>query len=221
MATYVQRKRYMRRTKWGAVFTLLFILFVNVILPKMDSKNASAPVLDKSVAELLSSIEVEDGYEDYYDRNEYTSSSQYYVGRTGETYDSIRNYAYYESVHYQNGVYQDPYTNKMYDIKGLDYDHIIPLHYANLHGADNWSEEDKKSYADDPYIGVNVNAHSNRAKSDKGPSQWLPEENVEDYCYTWLVIAYQYDLSITQEDIDTIMNQLDGYSNPAIINGYK
>lgn len=180
--------------------------------------------LDKSIEELVNEIEIAPASEDEYDREAYTSSTQYYVGATGEEYDSIRHYAFYESIWFDGEVYNDPYNGEIFeDVKGMDYDHIIPLHYANQHGASEWTEEEKKAYADDPFVGIDVNAHDNRSKSDKGPSEWMPEENKDDYAYTWLVIAAEYDLSIDQEDMNVILSTLDDVdaSSLEVINQYK
>lgn len=58
-----------------------------------------------------------------------------------------------------------------------------------------------------------------RDKSDKGPSEWLPEANVDDYCYTWLVIAVSYDIPLSPEDVKVIRDHIG--SNPKLINPYN
>lgn len=165
--------------------------------------------MSSSVSDLIEKIEIKDGYETQYDRGSYTSSTQSYYFN-GEEYDSIRSYAYNASKWMVDGIYTDPYTGEAISIESTDYDHIIPLHYANMHGAEEWADTAKREYADDPFVGVVVNSGDNRAKGDKGPSEWLPEENVEDYCYTWLVIAAEYDLSMDSDDMETIKRELNG-----------
>lgn len=177
--------------------------------------------IENNIDNLINQIEVKKGQEKEYDRNTYTSKSQSY-NFNGKKYNSIRNYSYFASVWYSNGVYKDPYNGKnITNVKAADYDHIIPLHYANLHGADSWTNEKRKKYADDPSVGVVVNAHDNRAKGDKGPSKWLPKNNVKEYCYTWLVIAKKYNLSIASEDMKVIKEKLKNTKNLSIINEYN
>lgn len=105
--------------------------------------------------------------------------------------------------------YLCPYTDKwIYGKNQLEYDHIIPVSYVNRHGGKHWSAEKKNKYYYDVTVGVDVEKMSNRIKSDKGPSEWLPDYNKEDYCYTWLVIANKYDISIAPEDMAVIKNIL-------------
>lgn len=186
--------------------------------------NYLVDIEDKDLNNLISSIKISEPYEDYYDRYEYTSSSQYYICNEGHEYYSIRQYSYYESKCYNPNteLYTDPYTNNYINIDDTDYDHIIPLHYVNKHGGNEWSDDQKKKYADDPLIGIDVNSSDNRAKGDKGPSQWLPEENVENYCYSWLIIANKYNISISQEDMNVIKEVLknDDINNLNVINEY-
>ena len=84
----------------------------------------------------------------------------------------------------------------------LDFDHIIALGYTHKWGDVKWSNKEKNRYAYDIYIGVDVLNKSNRSKSDKGPSEWLPDTNIADYCYSWLVIASKYDIALRQKDIN-------------------
>lgn len=166
--------------------------------------------IDKNVNDLINNIVISDASNDDYDRDSYTSSSQYYKCNKGHEYTSIRKYGYYESEWYNkdNDTYMDPYTDEDVDFTNVDWDHIIPLHYVNQHGGSEWTDEEKKAFADNPSVGVNVNSSDNRAKSDKGPSEWLPDENKDDYCYTWLIIADKYNISISQDDMNTIISEI-------------
>ncbi len=187
------------------------------------------PELPGDIEALISSVKVDDGDGSKYDRDQYTSDYQSYTCDKShdceKEYNSIRKYSFYECEWYDfdTGLYVDPYNGETTDtIKGMDYDHIIPLAYADAHGGYEWTEEQKRAYADDPFVGVCVNAHDNRAKGAKGPSEWLPNVNVEDYCYTWLVIAEHYGLSIAQEDMDVIKSCLAGVDakSLSLINDY-
>lgn len=101
-------------------------------------------------------------------------------------------------------VYKDPYTDKeITDIKDLDFDHIIPLNYVNKYGDINWTNEQKNKFAQDENVGVSVLNKENRSKGAKGPSEWLPKANQGDYCYSWLLLAKEFDIALKQQDIDT------------------
>ena len=105
--------------------------------------------------------------------------------------------------------YLDPYTNEyIYEETIMDRDHIIPLGYVNEHGGYYWDQSKKVEYAYDITVSVNVHRTQNRTKSDKGPAEYLPPANQASYCYTWLVIAAKYDISLSQEDMNVIKNVL-------------
>ena len=174
------------------------------------NKNDSIKISDSSINELINDVKIEEASNDEYDRDSYTSTSQLYTYK-GQRYYSIRNYGFYVSKWYDgnNNIYNDPYNGSTTnEVKGLDWDHVVPLHYVNQHGGSKWSESDKKAFADNPEVGVNVNAHDNRSKSDKGPAEWLPSKNIENYCYTWLVICDKYNISVTPEDMQVIKEKL-------------
>lgn len=63
------------------------------------------------------------------------------------------------------------------DAKKLDIDHMVALAEAWDSGASDWTAQRREQYAND--LGserslIAVTAKSNRSKSDKDPSQWLP-----------------------------------------------
>jgi hypothetical protein len=73
------------------------------------------------------------------------------------------------------GEWYDPYSGDTFTIsKDLDLDHIVPLKFAHGHGADKWSRERKKQFANDYGNLLLVNASLNRQKGAKGPTEWLP-----------------------------------------------
>ena len=182
-------------------------------------------ISDKEISELIEDVEVKEDQNVSYNREDWTSSTQSYFYK-GQHFTSIRAYAFYASIYYddKNNVYLDPYSGEKHkNIDNIDYDHIIPLSYVNRHNGHSWGNEKKRNFADDPNVGVNVNSHDNRIKSDKGPASWLPKENKDDYCYTWLVIADKYNISISPTDMKVIKKELKNKSieDVKIINEYK
>ena len=109
----------------------------------------------------------------------------------------------------------DPYTGKTYDWKrgrntsmAVQIDHIIPLKYAYMHGADKWSQETREQYANDPDVLVAADGPANAAKGAKGPSQWEPENQAYtcEYANKWLKIADKYNLSVDKADAEWLSN---------------
>lgn len=83
-----------------------------------------------------------------------------------------------------------------------DLDHIIPLSYANAHGASEWSKEQKEEFANDLTQLLLVSAKENRTKSDKGASEYMPPNESYHcrYATRWVNTTSKYDLSITADD---------------------
>lgn len=103
----------------------------------------------------------------------------------------------------------DPYTGKTYDWKrgrstsmAVQIDHVIPLKYAWMHGADQWSQDKREQYANDPDVLVAADGPANAAKGAKGPSQWEPENKAYtcQYADKWLKIADKYSLAVDKAD---------------------
>jgi 5-methylcytosine-specific restriction endonuclease McrA len=89
------------------------------------------------------------------------------------------------------GKWYDFYTDKYFsNPNDLDIDHFVPLKEAHISGAQFWSLEKKQQYANDlqdPEVLIAVSKNANRAKGDKDPSDWLPEnKNYQcEYIKTW------------------------------------
>lgn len=154
--------------------------------------------------ELISTIKVinDKDLRTNYDRNLFESPVKTYE-LNGKKY-SRNDYAWMTSEYLISEdpfEYECPYTGMtIEDESRLDYDHIIPLKYVYTHS--DWDKEKCNEYAYAQDVGVDVYYSANRSKSDKGPSEWLPNVNIENYCYTWLVIASEWDISLSQKDID-------------------
>lgn len=169
---------------------------------------------------LVSSINVIDKLPEYddYDRTTYEKPVISYTLDGKKT--NRNDYAWKTSPWYnaEDNTYMCPYTGTIIqdmddnkqdnDFGNLDYDHIVPLKSTYLRGAKDWTDEQKNEYAYDQWVGIDVLNSANRSKSDKGPCEYLPDINVEDYCYSWLMICSKYNLSMTQEEIDICVNNI-------------
>ena len=87
------------------------------------------------------------------------------------------------------------------DASDVDIDHMVPLKEAWESGAHNWNNGKRRSYAND--IGfdkslIAVSAKSNRSKSDRDPSDWLPTSKsyICTYLADWVAVKYRWELTV-------------------------
>jgi hypothetical protein len=95
------------------------------------------------------------------------------------------------------GEWYDPYSGDTFTIsKDLDLDHIVPLKFAHGHGADKWSRERKKQFANDYDNLLLVDASLNRQKGAKGLDEWLPPHHQYrcEYIDKFNAVMTKYDL---------------------------
>jgi len=96
----------------------------------------------------------------------------------------------------------------------LDIDHVVALKEAWESGAWEWSPTARKLYAndltDDRTLRA-VSAASNRSKSDKDPSNWLPPaaSDLCRYLGDWVSIKVRWNLTMDQSEFGRIRNLLE------------
>ncbi|MEU4212428.1 HNH endonuclease family protein [Streptomyces sp. NPDC026206] len=86
----------------------------------------------------------------------------------------------------------------------VDIDHIVPLANAWRSGADKWTTERRKAFANDlvhPQL-LTVSAASNRSKGDQSPDQWQPPAKTAWCVYSraWTSVKTTYGLTITDDE---------------------
>ncbi|MFI6054574.1 HNH endonuclease family protein [Streptomyces violascens] len=86
----------------------------------------------------------------------------------------------------------------------MDIDHTVPLANAWRSGANAWTPEQRKAFANDlthPQL-VAVSATSNRAKGDQSPDQWAPpaKDYWCAYAESWTAVKATYKLTVTQAE---------------------
>lgn len=97
----------------------------------------------------------------------------------------------------------DPYSGKTWSkANDLDIDHIVPLKWAHSHGAANWSKSQKRKFANDPKNLLPVEDNLNQAKSDKGPSEWMPPNQAYRCAYLerFAAVVVEYRLQPTPSE---------------------
>ncbi|MFE7531513.1 HNH endonuclease family protein [Kitasatospora sp. NPDC057542] len=112
------------------------------------------------------------------------------------------------------GTWVSPYDGKTFtDAKALDIDHLVPLAASWRSGADTWTTDKRRAFANDLEHSqlLAVSAASNRAKADKGPDAWRPPSTAYwcTYSRAWTHIKNLYGLSTTQAEKAALVEMLD------------
>lgn len=87
---------------------------------------------------------------------------------------------YYDGNHYKviRGTFVDEMTGEvLVDINPsgvVEIDHIVPLHWAWLHGADRWSRKQRRQFANDTSFLIVTRKRNNASKSDLPLDEYLP-----------------------------------------------
>ncbi|MFZ3592877.1 HNH endonuclease family protein [Streptomyces sp. BH104] len=110
-----------------------------------------------------------------------------------------------DECHAGSGNWVSVYDGEKFTDSGdLDIDHTVPLANAWRSGADDWTQEERKAFANDlkhPQL-LSVSAHSNRSKGDQGPDEWQPD--AKDYWCTyarsWVAVKSTYELTVTDAE---------------------
>lgn len=109
-----------------------------------------------------------------------------------------------------SGEWYGVYTGKTFTkASDVDIDHIVPLAHAHRHGAENWTKEQRKTFANDFENLVAVSDSANRSKSDKAPDEWLPPLKSYwcEYGKRWERVKDKYRLWYSQQE-RIVLNQL-------------
>lgn len=115
------------------------------------------------------------------------------------------------------GRLDDPYTaSTIHFVRGnetstlVQIDHIVPLSWAWGYGAWSWSDEKRERFANDPRNLLAVDGPANASKSDSGPGEWMPPNDVYHCAYvkSFLTVVAAYSLSMPSRDKAAIRREL-------------
>jgi hypothetical protein len=112
----------------------------------------------------------------------------------------------------ETGSWLSIYDNQLItDSSKLDIDHMIPLKEAWDSGADQWTAAKRQAFANDldlPQALIAVSAGSNRSKSARDPSDWLPtnQSYICQYIQDWMIVKLKWELSVDQREFNTLSN---------------
>jgi len=99
------------------------------------------------------------------------------------------------------------------DDSSFDVDHMVPLSEAWDSGANEWSSDRRRAFANDldlPQALIAVSASSNRSKGDKDPADWLPplQSYRCQYVEDWVRVKVKWELSVDQREFSAIRSLL-------------
>ncbi|GAA3657679.1 HNH endonuclease family protein [Lentzea roselyniae] len=112
-----------------------------------------------------------------------------------------------------SGTWNSAYDNVVIrDAGEADIDHMVPLAEAWRSGADKWTDDERKTFAND--LGgiqlIAVTAKSNRAKGDQDPAKWKPPAQAYwcTYAQHWISVKITYKLTADQAEHDALASML-------------
>ena len=102
-----------------------------------------------------------------------------------------------------NSIYD---SVKVTDAGKLDVDHMVPLAEAWDSGASAWDDKKRELYANDQTDKIHliaVTGPSNRSKSDRDPSEWMPSNKAYhcQYITNWVSIKIRWSLSVDEKEL--------------------
>ncbi|MEU4212747.1 HNH endonuclease family protein [Streptomyces sp. NPDC026206] len=114
-----------------------------------------------------------------------------------------------------SGTWVSPYDGgTWHDAQDIDIDHVVPLAQAWRSGADKWTTEQRKAFANDltrPQL-IAVTDRVNQAKGDKDPAQWMPPLKSYSCTYArmWVAVKYDYKLTVDSAEKNALTGILNG-----------
>lgn len=103
------------------------------------------------------------------------------------------------------GTLVDPYSGETVEfVSGtntsalVQIDHIIPLSWAWHHGAEFWTLEERREFANSPDNLLATIGSINQSKSDSGPDRWMPPAEAVhcDYTSGYVELLAEWDLGV-------------------------
>ncbi|WP_019632573.1 HNH endonuclease family protein [Actinomadura atramentaria] len=109
-----------------------------------------------------------------------------------------------------SGRLKDPYSGRTIEFtkakaSEVQIDHVYPLALAWRMGASGWPASRRQEFANDLSNLLAVWGPPNREKSDKGPSEWKPQQAYQcAYGVKYVMVADKYVLPVTKADHDAL-----------------
>ncbi|GGR96185.1 hypothetical protein GCM10010252_38750 [Streptomyces aureoverticillatus] len=114
-----------------------------------------------------------------------------------------------------SGTWKSAYDNATWtQASDLDIDHVVPLSEAWKSGANSWTTDRRKGFANDlgqPQL-IAVTDNVNQAKGDKDPAEWMPSVTSYHcfYARMWVDVKQHYGLSVDPAEKSALTSVLNG-----------
>ncbi len=109
------------------------------------------------------------------------------------------------------GTWVDPYTGarlEFDDLKDLSQaqaiqiDHVVPLAEAWISGAAAWTEDRRRSFANDLGVLLAVDGPTNASKGADDPAAWRPRADFQcAYAVGWITVKEQWELAADDSEV--------------------
>jgi hypothetical protein len=112
------------------------------------------------------------------------------------------------------GTWTDPYSNESYTFdeapSGAQIDHVVSLKNAWQMGADQWSDDMRIEFANDPLNLRATIASLNQQKSDSNAASWLPpfKPGRCNFIATQVAVKAKWNLYVTESEKDIFLTIL-------------
>lgn len=116
------------------------------------------------------------------------------------------------------GKLDDPYTGKTIDFKrgkntsrAIQLDHVVALSDSWQKGAQQWDEDTRRNFANDPINLIAVDGPANASKGDGDAATWQPANKAFrcEYAAMQIRVKSTYGLWATQAERDALQANLD------------
>lgn len=116
------------------------------------------------------------------------------------------------------GKLDDPYTGKTIDFKrgkdtsrAIQLDHVVALSDSWQKGTQQWDEDTRRSFANDPFNLIAVDGPNNASKGDGDATTWQPPNKAFrcEYAAMQIRVKSTYGLWVTQAEHDALQANLD------------
>lgn len=173
----------------------------------------SAP--STGLAALLAQLEIEDEFESGYDRDLF----RHWIDVDRDGCDARREVLILEAVvspavgdrcSLTGGSWYSAFDGvTITNASSVDMDHMVPLKEAWDSGAHAWSEDRRRTFANDidlPEALIGVSRSSNRSKGADDPAEWLPPLASYhcQYVRDWMVVKITWELSVDAREFNSL-----------------
>ena len=113
------------------------------------------------------------------------------------------------------GVLDDPYSGQAVPFEKADaaevpIDHVVPLAAAWAQGAADWSDDQRRAFANDPANLLATTRAENSSKGDSTADEWVPSDPAYGCSYATVVVTVKstYALSVTPGESQALQDLL-------------